>query len=121
MGLAAAIALLILHAAPGHGFIGAVQGWGLSGLLYNAFGGDVRAVMSVLLAVQAVFAILGIAAVIYGRRHPRSGGILLIIAGMGIALSSGVVFWVTTPLLVLGGILLLLGGPSPSTPEVNST
>jgi len=70
--------------------------------------GDASAILGVLGLLQLAFASLGILAMVYSRRNLRVGGYLLIVAGIGLAISYGVGFWVATPLLVAGGILLLL-------------
>jgi len=112
LGLVAAIALLLLLSSwlGGTVVVGIMPG-GLSNILLGLFSGNVSAVVGVLLTLDFGFALLGIVGVVYARRHTRLGSTLLIIAGIGLALSNGAgfLFWVTSPLLVIGGILTLLG------------
>lgn len=113
LGLVATVALLILLSGwlLGGTATVAIGPGGLSNILLELFNGNVKAVVSTLLASDFGFALLGIAGVVYARRHTRLGSTLLIIAGIGLAVSGGAgfLFWVTSPLLVTGGILILLG------------
>jgi len=79
--------------------------------LLRLFNENALAVVNVSFALDFGFAMLGIAGVICARRRTKLGSTLLILAGIGLVASrgAGFLFCITSPLLVIGGILTLLG------------
>ena len=103
---------IILHTRTG--MVGIMTNGFLPGfvdILLRLFNGNALAVVNALFALDFLFAMLGIAGVICARRRTKLGSALLILAGIGLALSrgAGFLFCITSPFLVLGGVLILLG------------
>jgi len=64
--------------------------------------------LTILVVSQLFFILLGILGIVYDRKDSKVAGILLIVAGVGFAFTSGLSYWAATPLLLAAGILLLL-------------
>jgi hypothetical protein len=114
LGLVAPIFLLVLLVGSctdgiymSFGMCAFLGGFSLIDLLSN-FGLHSSAILGVLIVSQLIFVLLGILGIVYDRKNSKTGGILLIVAGIGFALASGLDYLVATPLLLAAGILLLL-------------
>ena len=79
----------------------------LGGFLSNSGIGS-SGMLAILLLSQLFFVLLGVLGIVYDGRDSKMAGILLIVAGVGFALTSGSSYFVATPLLLAAGILLLL-------------
>jgi len=80
----------------------------LTHLLYVSFGLESSSVSAILAVSQLFFILLGVLGIVYDRKNSKVAGILLIVAGVGFAFTSGLDYFVATPLLLASGILLLL-------------
>ena len=62
----------------------------------------------ILIVSQLFFVLLGMLGIVYDRKNSEVAGILVIVAGVGFSFTSGLDYFVATPLLLAAGILLLL-------------
>ena len=79
----------------------------LGGFLPN-FGLGSSAMLAILLVSQLFFVLPGVLGIVYERKSSKVGGILLIVAGVGFALTGVLSYWVATSFLLATSILLLL-------------
>jgi hypothetical protein len=116
LGLVSPIFLLVLlvwnymhpYQSMGVGVYTFLSRFSLTHLLYTNFGLQSSSISAILVVSQLFFILLGVLGIVYDRKNSKIAGILLIVAGVGFAFTSGLDYFVATPLLLAAGVLLLL-------------